>query len=310
MKPLYHRGLSVFIGIFCLGLFGLRAQSVRETARPDLPAFSAISLGGDFKLELRYGKQYQARMGVEELFADYVQFQVVDSTLTVSIDERRVPMEIKRLFRGKDASSPSFRLIVTMPETLRSLRLADRAELLAAEDLVVAPSGIEIAATDNAGIAAFALESRSVDIRLDKRAGVSLHVRCDSLHVRLAGSASLELEQNSRIAEIESAGSASLVSAGGTQRLLVQAKGSSKSIFNGSAPVVRYTLSGSANVNAVNLEVEVARAELNGLCTLTEAAERDLFADLSAGATLVFLNEPALHVLGVKNATLIPYDRK
>ena len=30
-----------------------------------------------------------ARMAVEELFSDYVQFSVVDSTLTVTMDERK-----------------------------------------------------------------------------------------------------------------------------------------------------------------------------------------------------------------------------
>ena len=305
-----NRILSVFIGILCLGAPALRAQSVRETTRSELPAFSRIELGGEFQAEIRYGKQYQAHLGVETLLADYVRFEVADSTLSVVLDERRVPVEVKRLFRGQDAGSPSFRLVVTMPETLRSLRLTGRAALLAADDLVVDPSGIGIAVTDNARIAAFALRAERVDINLDKRAEASLQAVCDSLQVRLSGSASLQLEQHARTADIGVAGSSALVVSGEVQRLALQARGASKSILNGTAPMARYQLSGTSNVNAVNLESGVARAELSGLCTLLEAASDDLFADLSSGSTLVFLNDPAIHVLGVKNATLIPYDRR
>lgn len=310
MKPLYHRFLPVLTGMLCLGVFGLRAQSVRETTNSGLPAFSRIALGGNFQMELRYGKQYQARLGVEELFAEYVEFRVVDSTLTVRMDERRVPVEVRRLFRGKDAASPSFRLVVTMPETLRALHLTDQAALLAAEDLVVAPSGIEIRATDNARIAAFALAADRVSVELDKRAEASLQVRCDSLSVRLGGSSTLELAQDSRVSEIEGAGSSSLVMSGETRRLALQARASAKIILNGTAPMMRCQLSGSAHVNAVNLGTEVTRSEQSGFSTLIEAASRDLFVDLSSGATLIFLNEPAVHVLNVKNATLIPYDRR
>ncbi|MBQ9659756.1 MAG: DUF2807 domain-containing protein [Bacteroidales bacterium] len=261
-------------------------------------------------MEIRYGKQYSARMGVEELFAEYVQFNVVDSTLTVSMDERRVPMEVKRLFRGKDAATPAFRLTVTMPETLRSLQLDERAELVQADDLVVDPSGIELRVTDNARVSAFQLDTRRVSLNMDKRAGAALTVRCDSLYAQVAGNASLKVEHRSRVSEAEVAGAANLVVSGETQRLLLSAKGNSKSILNGSAPMVRYKLSGAANVNAVNLEAEVARAEQSGLTNLTQAAARDLYVDLSTGSTLVFLNDPAIHVLSVKNATILPYDRK
>lgn len=311
MKKLNIKGLLILTGMLCFGMSALRAQSVRETTRSELPAFSRIVLGGDFNMEIRYGKQYQARLGVEELFAEYVRFRVEDSTLTVFMDERRVPVEIKRLFRGKDSASPSFRLVVTMPETLRSLELTDRAVLLEADDLVVASSSaLELRATDNARIAGFAPGASRIRIDLDKRAAADLHANCDSLRVRLAGNASLTLEQHVLVSDIEISGGAELVLTGEAQRMDVQAKGFSKSILNGTAADVRYRLSGSTNVNAVNLETRIARSEQNGLCTLTQSASGDLYVDLAAGSTLVYLNDPAIHVLGVKNATLIPYDRK
>ena len=134
MKSLNHKILFLLIGMLALSMLPMRAQSVRESVREALPAFSSISLGGDFSMEIRYGKQFSARLNVEDIFAEYVRFNVADSTLTVELDERKVPMDVKKRFRAKDGNA-TFRIIVTMPEYLRTLRLQDRATLLAADDL-------------------------------------------------------------------------------------------------------------------------------------------------------------------------------
>ena len=44
--------------------------------------------------------------------------------------------------------------------------------------------------------------------------------------------------------------------------------------------------------------------------SLTTAATDELTVDLGTGATVYFLNDPTLRVLYLKNASLIPYDRK
>jgi hypothetical protein len=43
---------------------------------------------------------------------------------------------------------------------------------------------------------------------------------------------------------------------------------------------------------------------------LTQAASEELSVDLTGGATVYFLNDPSIHVIYLKNASLIPYDRK
>ena len=291
-------------------MFPLSGQAVREEIRDELPAFSSISMGGGFSLDIRYGKQYAATLGVENLLADYVLFSVMDSTLTVSLDERRVPAEVRKLYRGKDAAQPTLNLIVTMPETLRLLRLEDRSVLLSADDLVVDPEGLRVEVTDQARIASFAFGSGRVDLNLDKKGSVKMNVTCDSLHVRQAGNSDLELTYHTQVCAFELSGSCSLVVAGETELLKLDSKGFSKSILNGKAPVARYKLANSSQVNATMLEAGQAFVEMAGLGTLTQAASESLTVDLSGGATVYFLNDPVIHVLYLKNASLIPYDRK
>jgi len=295
----------LFVSLVCAPLFG---QSVRETVHEDLPAFHSIELGGDFALDIEYGKQYRMRLSVEELFADYVMFSALDSTLAVTLDERRVPTEVRRLFRGKEA--PVFRVSVTMPETLRSLELDGRSVLLSADDLVVDPDSFELCVTDNARVASLAFGSGRVALTLDKKADVDMSVTCDSLSVSLAGTADLDLTHHTQVSAFETSGSSTLAVKGETGLLKLNSRGFSKSILNGEAPVVRYKLANSSQVNATLLEAKRAFVEMSGLGSLTQAASEELSVDLSAGATVYFLNDPAIRVIYLKNASLIPYDRK
>lgn len=310
MKSLRNSALHVIILLLSIVSFPLFGQSVRETVRDELPAFSRITLGGDFSMDIRYGKQYAATLGVENLLADYVLFSVMDSTLTVSLDERRVPAEVRKLYRGKDAATPTLNLVVTMPETLRLLRLEDRSVLLSADDLVVDPDGLRVEVTDQARVASFAFGSGCVDLNLDRKGSVKMNVTCDSLHVRQAGNSNLELTYHTQVCAFELNGSCTLAVAGETELMKLDSKGFSKSILNGKAPVVRYKLANSSQVNATMLEAGQAFVEMAGLGTLTQAASESLTVDLSGGATVYFLNDPAIHVLYLKNASLIPYDRK
>ena len=307
MKSLNNKFLLVISGIVALGLFPLHAQSVRESVQDALPAFNSISLGGDFSMEIRYGKQFSARLNVEELFAEYVRFNVADSTLRVELDERKVPMDVKKRFRSKDGSA-TFRVIVTRPEYLRSLRLQDRATLLAADDLVVAASGVDIRVTDNARIAQFAFGSGRVSLEMDRKAEVTMNVSCDSLTVRLGGDASLTLEQHALASVLDVSGTANRLLKGAAKSMVFSAKGSSKSILNGVVPTVSYQISGVSNVNAVALEAERAQVVMSGLCTLVQSASEELTVDLGMGSTLFFQNRPAFRVVQVKNATMMPYE--
>lgn len=309
MKTLNYKLVALVDFIFTLVVLPLSAQSVRETVHEDLPAFHSIELGGDFALDIEYGKQYRMRLSVEEIYADYVLFSALDSTLAVTLDERRVPMEVRRLFRGKDGA-PVFRVSVTMPESLRSLRMNGRSVLLSADDLVVDPDSFSLQVTDNAQVSSLAFGSSRVALALDKKANVRMSVTCDSLSVNQAGTSALVLTHHTRSSSYDIAGSSTLEVKGETELLKLTSRGFAKSILNGKAPVVRYKLTNSSQVNATLLESSRAFVEMSGLGVLTQAASEELSVDLSGGATVYFLNDPTIRVIYLKSASLIPYDRK
>ena len=308
MRPLVYKILAVAIGILSLGYSAAFAQSPRDIEKNNLSVFTGITLGGEFTLEVKYGSQYAAKLTTEEMLADYVQFAVSDGKLSVSVDERKVPAEVKRLFRGKNAAT--YRLIVTMPEGLRSVNLSDKAIFLSADDRVFHPEGVEIIAKENAKINTLKFTSDRVSVKMERKAEATLEVTCDSLDVDMSGSTNLTLTQHAEKVGYALAFNANLVVSGETESLSLSAKGTSKAILNGTAPVASFKVTNASNVNAVNLEVEEARVEMNGLCTLTQAATQDLYVNIGSGSTLVFKNEPTFHILNVKSASLTHYDKK
>lgn len=310
MNRLIYRILSIAIGTIALAAVPLRAQTVTRLAPEDIPAFDRISLGGDFALDLRYGKQFRVQVDVEELYADYILLAVEDSSLNVSVDERRVPGDVRRLYRNKDASQPVFRVSVTMPETLSFLRLSDNAFLASADELVFHPEEFALRTTDNAATASFVVQSRRVSLDMDKKSAAQMRSDADTLFVRMAGNSNLTLEQHARITVVNAVANTSMQLDGETEGMEVHVKGTSKAILNGRAGRASFDMANSTNVNAISLECREAHAVMSGICTLSLSVTDDLYVDMNHGANLYFLNEPNVHVQYIKNSSLMPYDRK
>ena len=70
-----------------------------------------------------------------------------------------------------------------------------------------------------------------------------------------------------------------------------------------------FNLSGPSSVNAEKLECEDANVAMNSLCQLVEAASKTLTVNLSAGATLKYLNSPQINILNIRVSTMIPYEQ-
>ena len=286
------------------------AQTVTQLDPEDISPFGRISLGGDFALDISYGKQFRVHVDVEELYADYVLLAVEDSSLNISVDDRRVPGDVKRQFRNKEASQPVFRVSVTMPESLTFLRLSDNASLSSADELVFHPDEFALRATDNATTALFTVPSRRVSLDMDKKSEVQMRSDSDTVFVRLAGNSNLTLEQHARTTVVNSVANSSMQLDGETEEMEVHVKGTSKAILNGRADKVSFDMANSTNVNALSLECREAHALMNGICTLSLSVTDDLYVDLSHGANPYFLNEPDVHVQYVKSSSIMPYDRK
>ena len=94
--------------------------------------FNAVNVSDDFEVTVSRGT-YGVRLTVDKELAPYVEVYVRSKVLYISYDEKAVPKEIRKLYRGKGSLTPVFRVVAHTPE-LQAVTLSDNATLTGAEE--------------------------------------------------------------------------------------------------------------------------------------------------------------------------------
>jgi len=74
----------------------------------DLQPFSNVDVSGPFKASIVRGTQYRVLISVSEPYQPYVKCSTEGSSLTVSLDEIRVPLEVAGCSAARGLPIPSF----------------------------------------------------------------------------------------------------------------------------------------------------------------------------------------------------------
>ncbi len=292
--------------IFIFSALGAAAQTVHQEVTPG--PFTGVSVSGDFEFSLVSGETYGLTMDVSEEFAEFVSAEVVDSVLVIKVEDKKELSDIWKSFRGKNAPSPVFRASVSSPALLSSISISGNGSLKAL-DAVCDTSSVVFTVKDNASVGTVSVASSRVALNLSKKSSGEFRLDCDTLKVIAGGSAecTLRCSEASQV-EMELSSNASVVFAGESERISVAAKGTSKAIFNGTAPYAVYNLSGSADVNALNIKVKEANITMSGICSLMQGASDWIFLNLSNGATLTYSGTPQIHIGNIKNSSVQRYE--
>lgn len=270
--------------------------------------FTKIVAGNDFEVTLvTNGDTYKISLQVEAPYADYVSAGVKNGALEMSLDEKGVPSEVKKQYKGRN---PIFKAVVTMPVPPQEISLSDKASLTTVYPLELVNS-LTINATDNAVVKPMTVSGQLLYLNLDKKASVDVTYK-EGTKVTLNGSGYSKANLSAECSEVEVA-----INAGAETTLKCEAekldyiaKGTSKSVINGSAEFAGFTVTGTANVNAINLETPEADVAMNGLCSLSVAATDFVKANVTGGANLTFNNTPSFEIVNVKNSSIQPYTVK
>jgi len=152
MKTLLDKSLKSFIGMITLATLlvfapqRVMAQSLTaQLSEKEIPVteFDSIHVSDDFEVTLSRGA-YGVRMTVDKELLPYVEVYVKAKTLYVSYDERSVPKELKKLYKGKNGLTPVFRIVAYTPE-IKSVTLEDNATFIGIEEFM--SSQFELSAT-------------------------------------------------------------------------------------------------------------------------------------------------------------------
>ena len=194
---------NIFNKLLCLAVlasafaFPSRAQFVNHLEETTLPVgeFTMVSANGDFEVTLSKGS-YGVRLTTDKNLTPYVQVYVRSNTLYLTYDEKSVPKDIKKLYKGKNASQPVFRAVVSMPQ-LNGINLDDNVILSSTEAFY--GSDVVITLTDKAQVRNLNVQGNSITVDMKKNTQAALTLTADKkMEVTTDDKAILKLAEKAR----------------------------------------------------------------------------------------------------------------
>ena len=320
---------NLFSKLLCLAVlasafaFPSRAQFVNHLEESTLPVgeFTMVSANGDFEVTLSKGS-YGVRLTTDKNLTPYVQVYVRSNTLYLTYDEKSVPKDIKKLYKGKNASQPVFRAVVSMPQ-LNGIELDDNVILSSAEAFY--GSDIVISLTDKAQVRNLTVQGNSITVNMKKNAQAALTRTADKkMEVTTDDKAILKLAEKAREITLNAKGNSDNALSGEgeilnlnlsekttsnvshrTKNAVLNVGGSSKLILTGTGEYLEVKGGKNAEVEAVAFPVKTMKAELDG-GKVNVAVEKELNVTLLGGSSLFFTGSPTLIVNKIVKSTLAP----
>lgn len=320
---------NLFSKLLCLAVlasafaFPSRAQFVNHLEETTLPVgeFTMVSANGDFEVTLSKGS-YGVRLTTDKNLTPYVQVYVRSNTLYLTYDEKSVPKDIKKLYKGKNASQPVFRAVVSMPQ-LNGIELDDNVILSSAEAFY--GSDIVISLTDKAQVRNLTVQGNSITVNMKKNAQAALTLTADKkMEVTTDDKAILKLAEKAREITLNAKGNSDNALSGEgeilnlnlsekttgnvshrTKNAVLNVGGSSKLILTGTGEYLEVKGGKNAEVEAVAFPVKTMKAELDG-GKVNVAVEKELNVTLLGGSSLFFTGSPTLIVNKIVKSTLAP----
>lgn len=293
--------------IFALCLAAVSAPAQSKQSSHDFSAFDALEADYDFNIRVVSARDYSISMDVEDDLKDCIQAYVKNHTLYLKLDEKSMPSDIRRRYRGRRAAKPKLDATVYMAEPLTSVKLSGASTLDVEDDIECKEFVLTL--SENARVTSLLVDADNVTVTLSGKASADLTVYADDLQVNASGNSSVVLEQDSQKIVIAASGSSQIDMEGETLDAQVTASGTSKATLTGKTNLLTVNGSGTASVDALNLKTSECTVKLSGLSKLSESATEMVHVELSGSSTLTFDGEPVFDIVGVKSSTIQRYTK-
>jgi len=322
MKNIFTKILCVIVltSVFALPSRAQLSAQLEETTLP-VGEFSIVNTNGDFEITLSKGS-YGVRVTADKNLMPYVQVYVRSNTLFITYDEKSVPKDIKKFYKGKSAPKAIFRAVVTMPQ-LNGITLDDNAMLSSTE--MFYGSDAVISLSDKSQIRNLSLQASSITVKMDKNTHASLSLVADKkMEVNTDDKAVLKLAEKAQEVTLNAKGNSDNALSGESDVLnlnlseksntnmshrsksaILHVGGSSKLNLTGSAEYMEVNGDKNAEVEAVAFPVQAMKADLNG-GKVNVAVEKELNVSLQGGSTVLFTGSPTILVNRIIKSTLAP----
>ena len=335
MKKLNGNSLKALIGTIAFAVAFLAAplRSAAQVLSPQVldkdivvTEFNAINVSDDFEVTVARGA-YGAKLTVDKELSPYVEVYVRSRTLFISFDEKAVPRDLRKMYRGRGGLTATFRVTVYTPD-LQSVTLSDYAILTGTEEFVA--SDFELVAAGKTKVKNLSITAASAKISLKKNAFANLVVRTDrALEISTDNNASLDLSYDAENLTLVSGGSSivnadgpcvnlNLTTAGSSQVKIssetevvdIVAEGNSQLTLTGKAYDLKIQGSRNASVDALAMPLETVDANMANSSSVLVDASKSIHANLVGGSALYFTGNPVIEIEKIVKSTLAPYGTK
>lgn len=335
MKLLTDKSLKAIIGMIAfvtvLGIVPQRSAAQSLSAQLTdrdiaVSEFNAVNVSDDFDVTVSRGT-YGVRLTVDKELAPYVEVYVRSKTLFISYDEKSVPKEIRKMFKGKGALTPVFRVMVYTPE-LKAVTLSDNASLTVVEEFVT--SDFELTAAGQSQVKNLSVSASSAKIVVRKKAIATLNLKTDrGVEVNTDNNANLKLSFTGKELVLNAEGSSVVVAEGPanslnlmtggssqvnvtseTEKVELTTEGSSKLMLTGKATEMKVKGSRSSFVDAFSMPLETVEANLSNSASVVVTVSNKVYANLVGGSSLYYNGTPVFEIEKIVKSTLAPYGTK
>ena len=328
MKSFINKVLVCVIGIIASVTVAqpVQAQSassmspLKELSFP-VGEFNGLQVGGDFEVNVSRGSN-TVRVTVDEPLSKYVDVYVRSKTLFIVYNEKSVPKELRKQYKGRGATKPVFRAYVSMP-MLNFVSLSDNAVLNCADEF--SGSSFELEMTDKAQVKNLATAGSNLKVNLKKNAQASLSFRStDLLEVVADGNSNLKLFARSRslvftatgssqaaldsesdFLTLSTAGSGRLTANSHAQTTTLLLVGSSALTLSGDSPECELKAERNATLDADSFFVRDLKAEMSGSPKATVSVSDSIDVSLMGGS-LFYVGQPIFKIGKIVKSTLAP----
>ena len=335
MKLLNDKSLKAIIGmiafaaamVFAPQRSAAQSLSAQLTDRDIMVSeFNAINVSDDFEVTVARGS-YGVRLTVDKDLAPYVEVYVRSKTLYISYDEKAVPKDLRKLYRGKGGLTPVFRVMAYTPE-LQSVSLSDYATLTGVEEFVT--GDFELTAVGKSQVKNLSVAAASAKIVLRKNAVATLNVKTDrGVEVNTDNNANLKLTFTGRELALNADGSSVVVADGpttslnlmtggssdvsvtsDTEKVDLTTEGSSRLTLTGKATELKIKGSRNSYVDAFAMPLETVEANLSNNSCITVSVSKQVYVNLVGGSALYYSGSPEFRIEKIVKSTLAPYGTK
>ena len=327
MKNIF-KAIGIFVSAFVLSGAAALAQEQQsftiQLEDKTLPVgdFSTINATGDFEVTLDKG-DYGVRLTVDNALSPYVQVYVRAKTLYIGYDEKSVPKDIKKLYKQKNASAPTFRAVVTLPE-LAGITVADNAVINSAVEFP--GEYVTISLADKAQIKSLSVNSVTANVTMAKNAQAVLSLKADdkieitnegnsnlklsantgNLVVNGNGNATISIGAETPVANVNGAANSKIALAAKADKIVAGGIANTKIVLSGETTTLEIRTEKNAEIDGDGLLTKEVIANLNGSSKANVNVSETIEATILGGSSLFYTGTPAFKIGRVIKSTLAP----